>query len=112
MWLLNQTCDKVESSELLQPLPAASVAYLNKDKEETSAFSGKKKSVRRRSKSKEREDKILEGAISCLQFGETSQEVADPELFIGFENGAIGMFRIYISPGPQGIAVEGKNMMI
>ena len=90
MWLLNQTCTGVNSTELLQPLPATSVAFL-KEKEAFAPKGGKE-----RSHSKGREDKVLEGAISCLFFGERCAEVPDPELFIGFESGAVGMFRVFV----------------
>lgn len=54
-----------------------------------------------RSTSKGREDKVIEGAISCLHFGEKCKDVPDPELFIGFESGAVGMFRIFITPATK-----------
>lgn len=108
MWLLNPTCTGLESTELLQPLPATSVAFL-KEKEAFAPRGGKEP----RSTSKGREDKVLEGAISCLYFGERCAEVPDPELFIGFESGAVGMFRIFVAPvkrGEQAMKIQAVKM--
>ena len=81
---------------MLQPLPAASVAHL-KDEKGGFAARGKTGPKEPRSTSKCREGQVIEGAISCLHFGEKCLDVPDPELFIGFESGAVGMFRIFIT---------------
>lgn len=108
MWLLNQTCTCVNSTELLQPLPATSVAFL-KEKEAFAPRGGKEQ----RSHSKGREEKVLEGAISCLFFGERCAEVPDPELFIGFESGAVGMFRVFVindKKNDKGMKIQAVKM--
>jgi hypothetical protein len=72
---------------------------LKEEKSKPFAPRGKAKQSPQRSPragSKGREEKVMEGAISCLYFGERCKEVPDPELFIGFESGAIGMFRVFI----------------
>ena len=107
MWLLSPSCTSLESTEMLQPLPATSVAFL---KDEKSGFGRNGKAAEgvaanekmafgktNRAHSKGKDEKVLEGAISCLYFGERCQEVPDPELFIGFESGAVGMFRIFVT---------------
>jgi hypothetical protein len=122
LWLLNQTCTGLESSEMLQPLPATSVAFLKDEK--TGAKGGKfaegnaaneKMAFGRtvRSHSKGKDDKVLEGAISCLYFGERCHEVPDPELFVGFESGAVGMFRVFVTPvkkGDTGMKIQAVKM--
>lgn len=105
--------------ELLQPLPATSVAFLK----EESTFGRGKEGVAanekmafgrtNRAHSKGKDDKVLEGAISCLYFGERCKEVPDPELFIGFESGAVGMFRIFVTQakkGASGMQIQAVKM--
>ena len=50
--------------------------------------------------------KPLEGSISCLVFADQCDAMADPEMFIGFENGAIGMFKLVIEEGKKGLEVQ------
>ena len=42
--------------------------------------------------------KPLEGSVTCVQFSDGCQVLAEAELFVGFENGAIGLFRISLGP--------------
>ena len=41
--------------------------------------------------------KPLEGSISCIEFADACDVMVDPEVFIGFESGAIGMFKIQMT---------------
>ena len=50
--------------------------------------------------------KPLEGSISCLVFADQCDAMADPEMFIGFENGAVGMFKLVIEEGKKGLEVQ------
>ena len=50
--------------------------------------------------------KPLEGSISCLVFADQCDAMADPEMFIGFENGAVGMFKLVIEEGKKGLGVQ------
>ena len=50
--------------------------------------------------------KPLEGSISCLVFADQCDAMADPEMFVGFENGAVGMFKLVIEEGKKGLEVQ------
>ena len=40
----------------------------------------------------------MEGSVTCLTFTDGCAVMDEPELFVGYENGAIGMFRFQLEP--------------
>ena len=80
----------------LEALPSAQAHTSEKSK-----FSGKPKKGAAGKKTREEEiaaERPLEGSVTCLQFTDGCDILSDPELFVGYESGAIGMFRINLDP--------------
>ena len=62
-----------------------------------SKFTGKAKKGAKGKQTREEEikdEKPQEGAVTCLKFSDGCEALDEPELFVGFESGAIGMFRV------------------
>jgi hypothetical protein len=85
LWLLNQRCDGLLSSQMLDALPTAGGR-----EEQKTEFGNVKKSGKA---PKLKEALPTEGSVSCLFINDHN---VDPELFVGFESGAVGMFKIMI----------------
>ena len=178
VWLMNQTCDEVLTTRLIEAIPNTSLQEVkqhashilkqqmkeaeqningskkNGDGEEKSKFTGGTKSRGKGKKGKKgkkgakkghqdrdygeedeeegelvdfvesrfNEDdpvvnhstkeqtlqsmvKPLEGSISCIEFADACDTMADPELFIGFESGAIGMFKLQMDESDDGYKI-------
>jgi len=62
-----------------------------------SKFSGKAKKGAGGKKTKQEEisdGRPLEGSVTCFHFSDGCDILEQPELFVGYESGSIGMFRI------------------
>lgn len=96
MHLLSQRCDAVIEEFQLEALPSA-LSHAST----VSKFTGKAKKGTKGKKTVEEEikdERPLEGSITCLKFGDGCSMLEDPELFVGYESGAIGMFRLSLNP--------------
>ena len=66
-----------------------------------SKFTGRPKKGAKDKKTREEEiqdERPLEGSVTCFQFSDGCELLDQPELFVGYESGAIGMFRIELGP--------------
>ena len=89
LYLMDSTCKEVITNEYIEAMAPHKQIDPNQTK---SNFTGKKKK-----KSKEEEiknDKPAEGNVSCMVFSDDCEAKTHPELFVGYESGAIGMFRL------------------
>ena len=92
MHLLSQSCDTVLQTKHLEALPSA-LSHAS----EVSKFSGKPKKGTKGKKTREEElvdERPLEGSVTCLKFSDGCDVLEEPELFVGYESGAIGLFRL------------------
>lgn len=90
MILLSPSCDKVVSSQHLDALP-------NPGRDEQKPQFGDLKVTGR---PKQLEIIPVEGSVTTLYITDTNG--IDPELFVGYESGAIGMFRLQILKNKNG----------
>ena len=106
MRLLSARCDSVIEETHLEALPSALNLAATMSK-----FTGKPKKGAAGKKTRAEEmadERPQEGSVTCLQFSDGCQLLDQPELFVGFESGAIGMFRVFMeasradgTPGPM-----------
>lgn len=95
MQLLSAACDSVIQTKHLEALPSA-LSHAS----EVSKFSGKPKKGTKGKKTREEElvdERPLEGSVTCLKFSDGSEVLEEPELFVGYESGSIGLFRLSVN---------------
>lgn len=95
LYLMDPTCKEVITNEYIEAMAPHKQHNPNATAKEGSTFTGKGK---KKKKSKEEEiqtdSKSLEGNLSCMVFSDDCEAKQHPELFVGYESGAIGMFRL------------------
>ena len=92
MSVLSCPCDEVIQQKHLETLPNV-LAMAS----EVSKFSGRPKKGAKDKQTREeeiKEERPLEGQVTCLEFSDGCGVLDEPELFVGYESGAIGMFRL------------------
>ncbi len=89
MILLSPSCDRIICSQHLDALP-------NPGREEQKPQFGNLKMTGR---PKQLEIIPVEGSVTSMLI---SEHKADPELFVGYESGAIGMFKLLIEKNKNG----------
>lgn len=89
IFLLAEDCKSVIFEESFNALPSAGKGKQN----EGAAFANK--TAKGKNMPKDESERPIEGAITCLKIVEWN---IDPELFLGYESGAIGMLKLAIEP--------------
>jgi hypothetical protein len=88
LWLLTEQVDGIELHQCIDALPSIG-------REVQKPGFGKFKPA-----AKPKEEKNMEGTVTCILLDERN---TDPQLLVGFESGAIGMFKLILE------LIDGKK---